>query len=175
MKTCTQCGVAKELSEYYFRRYYASECKECWKKRTRKRYAEKRDEILAQGRIYASEKRARIREATFAAYGGYVCACCGEKEKKFLTLDHIDNGGSKFRKSISKSGKGNTAGVHTYQWLMRHGFPAGYQVLCMNCNYGKRMNNGVCPHEVTRNDHPQVGVGSSDPKRTEPPLKLVVG
>jgi hypothetical protein len=41
-------------------------------------------------------------------------------------------------------------------------------VLCMNCNHGKRMNHGICPHQVTSNDYPSTGVGSSDPKRTAP-------
>jgi hypothetical protein len=35
---------------------------------------------------------------------------------------------------------------------VRNGFPPGYQVLCMNCNHGKRMNNGVCPHKERCND-----------------------
>ena len=151
-----------------------AECKECTKVRTRARYAVKRDEILVQGKSYAKEKRARVKEAVFAAYGGFKCACCGEVEKKFLTLDHIENNGSVMRKQIYKGNKkGNTAGYHTYYWLARNGFPAGYQVLCMNCNYGKRMNKGVCPHKATCNDYPQVGVGSSDPKRIASHLKLV--
>jgi hypothetical protein len=27
-----------------------------------------------------------------------------------------------------------------------NGFPAGFQVLCFNCNQGRRLNHGVCPH-----------------------------
>ena len=178
MKKCTKCGATKELADFYaavhYRGGYHAECKECTKSRSRARFAAKHSEILEQGKVYARDKRARIKEATFAAYGGYVCACCGETEKKFLTLDHIDNNGSIFRKSVFKGNKkGNTAGYHTYNWLARNGFPSGYQVLCMNCNYGKRMNNGVCPHKTKCNDHPLVGVGSSEPKRLVPLLKVV--
>ena len=151
------------------------ECKECTKARSRARFAAKHEYILAQGKEYAIAKRKRIRSATFAAYGGEICACCGEKESKFLTIDHINNDGAAKRKQIYPQGKGNTAGYHTYQWLVKNNFPAGYQVLCMNCNYGKRMNNGVCPHKARCNDHPQVGVGSSDPKRIAPVLKVVTG
>jgi hypothetical protein len=32
--------------------------------------------------------------------------------------------------------------------IIKTGFPDGYQVLCMNCNWGKRMNKGICPHKV---------------------------
>ena len=168
MKRCTKCGIEKEVKDFYFSnrsRGFMTECKECTKIRTRARYSAKHEEILVQGKKYATEKRKRIRDAVFAAYGGYVCACCGETENKFLTIDHINNDGASKRKQIYKQGKGNTAGYHTYYWLARNQFPAGYQVLCMNCNYGKRMNNGVCPHKTRCNDYPQVGVGPSGPKR----------
>lgn len=176
MKKCTKCGAMKDRSEFYVQSsgYPAGECKECSKARMRIRYyGPEQAKILAQGRKYASKKRAQIRDAAFAAYGGYRCACCGETEPKFMTLDHIKNDGAKFRKSVYPANKrGNTAGYHTYYWLARNKFPAGFQVLCMNCNYGKRMNGGVCPHETRCNDYPQ-GVGSSDPKRIAPELKLV--
>jgi len=35
---------------------------------------------------------------TFLAMYGNQCACCGETEKKFLTLDHINNDGTKSEK-----------------------------------------------------------------------------
>lgn len=180
MKKCTKCGEVKELAGFYmqvrFRGGYQAECKECTKARSKATFLKDPAGNLAKGRVYAQEKRKRVREATFAAYGGNVCACCGETESKFLTLDHIDNNGAKFRKVVYKGNKkGNTAGYHTYYWLARNGFPSGYQVLCMNCNYGKRMNHGVCPHKTKCRDHPQVGVGSSDPKRLAPVLKIVAG
>ena len=175
MKRCTKCGEQKEASGFYLQKGYPmAECKECTKARSRRRFSEKRSEILVKGKEYARDKRARIKAATFAAYGGNVCACCGETESKFLTIDHINNDGAAFRKAVyRKNKKGNTAGYHTYYWLARNGFPSGYQVLCMNCNYGKRMNNGVCPHKSKRNDYPIVGVEPSGSKRIAPVLKLV--
>ena len=177
MKRCTKCGETKNETEFYIQSRYKSpmsECKECTKARSKNTFLRNHAENLAKGKVYAQAKRKRMREATFAAYGGNVCACCGETESKFLTIDHIDNNGSAFRKAIYKGNKkGNTAGYHTYYWLARNGFPSGYQVLCMNCNYGKRMNNGVCPHKVKRNDYPLVGVEPSGSKRIAPVLKLV--
>jgi ribosomal protein L40E len=35
-----------------------------------------------------------------------------------------------------------------YRWLVKNGFPAGFQVLCRNCNWGKHANDGVCPHII---------------------------
>lgn len=92
----------------------------------------------------------RIKDAVFAAYGGYKCACCPETTKQFkefLTIDHIDNDGAKHRKEIA-SGK-NCGGKKTYAWLYKNNFPKGFQVLCMSCNFGKARNGGVCPHKTS--------------------------
>ena len=47
------------------------------------------------------------------------------------------------------------AGIKTksskfYLWLKRNNFPPGYQVLCWNCNCGRSINNGICPHKTER-------------------------
>lgn len=83
--------------------------------------------------------RAIIRDKVFVAYGGYRCACCGESEPDFLTIDHIENNGHLLRK---EQGSGNPF----YQWLIKNKFPNGYQVLCMNCQIGKS-KFGICPHK----------------------------
>lgn len=173
MKTCKKCGTEKELSGFYKRSSgsYVAVCKTCRIKETKARYyGPKNAEIKAKDRAFQLEKRQRIKDAVFAAYGGYKCACCGELEQKFLSLDHISNDGAQFRRSIA--GNRTAAGYVTYRWLAKRGFPTGYQVLCMNCNHGKRMNGGVCPHLVRRNDQAKA-VESSDSKRGAPILKVV--
>jgi len=75
------------------------------------------------------------------AYGGYRCACCGEGEPMFLTLDHINNGGSKQRRQLG-------AGSQIFVWLRKRGYPPGFQVLCSNCNLGRHRNGGTCPHKT---------------------------
>lgn len=85
----------------------------------------------------------RLQDAAIEAYGGYRCACCGETERLFLNLDHINNDGSKFRKETGF----NHHGAKFYKWLRDQGWPSGYQVLCSNCNHGKHRNNGICPHQ----------------------------
>lgn len=84
----------------------------------------------------------RCREQVFAAYGGWKCACCGETEKLFLSIDHVENNGAEER----RSGVYKSCGTGFYQWLRKQNFPPGYQVLCMNCQVGKHKNGGVCPH-----------------------------
>lgn len=171
-KVCKQCSKEKELSEFYLRvtlKPYA-ECKECYKANRAVYVKANRMHVRKLDVKAQANKRARIKEAVFAAYGGYVCACCGESERKFLTLDHINNDGAAFRMKIA--GKRAASGYTTYVWLARNSFPSGYQVLCMNCNYGKQMNKGVCPHKTRCNDYPQ-GVGAIAPKRSTPVLTLV--
>jgi hypothetical protein len=90
--------------------------------------------------------RDALRDEVYAAYGGYECACCGEKERMFLTLDHIKNDGAAHRKEIfGKRGQNNTPQFH--KWLKNHAFPEIVQVLCYNCNAGRHRNGGVCPHK----------------------------
>lgn len=87
----------------------------------------------------------RLKDECFSAYGGYVCACCGELEKEFLTLDHKNDDGAEHRREL-RSGKGRGAGWLVYLDLRKKGYPDGYQVLCMNCNWGRR-KTGTCPHK----------------------------
>lgn len=89
-------------------------------------------------RIYHQRSTAKVRDAVFGHYGE-VCACCGAS-REFLTLDHIDGNGHEHRKAIGSSG-----GVAFYRWIIRNGFPPGYQSLCWNCNCAKAMY-GICPH-----------------------------
>lgn len=84
----------------------------------------------------------RCREQVFAAYGGWKCTCCGETEKLFLSIDHIENNGAAERRAGLYKGGGSAF----YAWLRKQNFPPGYQVFCMNCQVGKHKNGGVCPH-----------------------------
>lgn len=71
--------------------------------------------------------------------GKMCCNCCGEKELKFLTIDHINNDGAQHRK-LNKNNIDN--------FIIQNHFPEDFQILCYNCNCGKSINNGVCPHLV---------------------------
>jgi hypothetical protein len=87
--------------------------------------------------------QAKCRDEIYSAYGGYKCNCCGEAERMFLSIDHVNNDGAQEQ----KSGKYNGSGSAFYTWLRKNNFPTGYQVLCMNCQIGKHKNGGVCPHQ----------------------------
>ena len=102
-----------------------------------RRYNEHRQECLQE----SANTRQRYRDEAFVAYGGYICACCGETIRQFLTIDHMD-GTPKEARNKQRSG------WLFYQQLKSQGYPPGYQVLCYNCNCGRARNNGICPHKL---------------------------
>ncbi len=79
----------------------------------------------------------KSREDALSAYGA-MCACCGETEKRFLCIDHINGGGGKHRKEKGVKGR-------FYKWLASNSYPKEFQVLCYNCNLAKGFY-GKCPH-----------------------------
>jgi hypothetical protein len=94
--------------------------------------------------LHMRELRKQLRDETFTAYGGYVCACCGETNPGFLSLDHIDNNGNAHRRAIKRK-----SGVGFQYWLKKNGFPPGIQILCYNCNLGRAFaGGGICPHKL---------------------------
>lgn len=89
------------------------------------------------------QKRYRLkrRQDVLVAYGG-KCACCGEAQNEFLSIDHIDGGGREHRRQI-----GTGANV-LYHWLRKNDYPEGFRVLCHNCNAARGFY-GYCPHQPT--------------------------
>lgn len=138
-KICTPCTVQ-------YQREYRKKNREM----IRSRLAEKH-KINRADPEWAEKERKRTRDywinlryECIMAYGGYLCACCGETEPKFMTLDHINNDGSAHRKEMK------SRGPKIYTWLRDRDYPSGVvQILCMNCNHGKALNNGICPHKTS--------------------------
>lgn len=100
----------------------------------------------------------RLKIAAFEAYGGSRCQCCGENNPAFLTLDHIANDGADHRRYINGVRGQNTkhhgysSGRNFYQLLKKQGYPPGVRVLCFNCNCGRYVNGGTCPHEQVQEE-----------------------
>ncbi len=86
----------------------------------------------------ARDKRERQKLICLSHYsGGNVPVCshkfCNIMDVDMLTIDHIDDNGRKHRSTLS----GNGTGEIIYRWLIKNGFPSGYQVLCWNHNVKK--------------------------------------
>ena len=137
-----RAAVRANLDNYYarnpgLRKSYQDE----WRAQNPGKYSE-----------YNRKSLLKLKREVMDAYGG-ACACCGEAELVFLTIDHIEeNGAEHRRKMAAESGahEYSQAGARTYRWLRNNGFPKGFQVLCANCNCGKHWNGGICPHQTTK-------------------------
>jgi len=96
------------------------------------------DKVRGYSRNWIKEERKKMRMLILNRYGN-KCVCCGESIQEFLTIDHILNDGNIERKKFKSQDE-------YYRWIIKENFPDTLQILCMNCNFGKRMNKGVCPH-----------------------------
>jgi hypothetical protein len=88
------------------------------------------------------EERDEYKRMAYVAYGD-KCTCCGEKEHVFLSIDHINNDGAEKRRNKEHP----RGGADLCRWLINHKFPPEFQLLCHNCQWGKRVF-GVCPHQT---------------------------
>ena len=149
-RKCKRCCEVKENGQFRFNKTLGTIgniCKRCRRKRDAEQRTANREQFRADHRkwraanpehvrAYSRQQSEKLRDAIIAAYGP-DCACCGEAHREFLTLDHINGGGTAHRKSLH--GK-------VYGQLRTQGFPAGYRILCWNCNWAFRLA-GNCPHQ----------------------------
>lgn len=189
-RTCVVCSTEKSLEE--FAKVYAKNsrgkeyrqhtCLTCWRQasaeKERRRRREKPQAYLEASRRHYwanrdkknAAKRAsknRMRDAVFAAYGGYRCICCGETEPSMLTLDHVHNDGGADRKNNPRM----RGSWQMYEYLISSNFPAGLQVLCYNCNLSKHRCGGVCAHKLKEGSTtiPQGSTAKRPEKQSTPP------
>lgn len=128
-RTCLgECGLWKDKQHFRVNKRYgtlAAYCHEC-------------ESQINQASSMRS--RAKLKREVVDHYGG-KCSCCGETEITFLSLDHVNNDGAEERRRI-------TSGTNMWYHARKEGYPDRYQVLCFNCNHGRFINGGVCPHQV---------------------------
>lgn len=87
------------------------------------------------------------RDIIYIAYGN-KCNCCGESNKLFLTIDHVNNDGYKIRQRNKNGNYSAPFSGHYYKQIIKANFPSDLQLLCWNCNCGKARNGGICPHKI---------------------------
>jgi hypothetical protein len=127
----TECASLSLDRSAYFRQYKDTHRQEISAKR-RASYLVNRDRMLDQQRSHRQEVKAEV----FKHYsqGQVVCAMCGESRSACLSIDHINGGGTQHLRKVG-------SGSAFYWWLRKHNYPEGFQVLCMNCQYVKRVMN----------------------------------
>lgn len=149
MRTCSKCGGHKFYTALSKRhssglRY---RCGTCESRRAQAWAIENPEARRAIARRWNAKKRDEwkrerwlLKLDVFMNLGG-SCACCGEGDLRFLTIDHLNQGGAEHRRQVG----GNTSKV--YADIRKQGYPRDkFQVLCWNCHMALRYGD-VCPHK----------------------------
>lgn len=142
MKYCGGCNV--NYDEWSKSNKVSVFCKTCSKVRW-KFYKDSRNwENSPAGKAYmvkyAKDLLEKCKKIVFDYYGWH-CNCCNERLVSMLTIDHVNNNGYEDRRA-------KRSGVSMYQKIVKEGFPNSYQILCMNCNWSKRIMKGICEHKI---------------------------
>ena len=121
MKSCSRCGVVKPLEDFSKRvantSGYGVWCKQCHSESAQERVQRKRQEVFA--------------------LLGVSCARCGFSDTRALQIDHVLGGGAIHMRRV--------ADPYVRYCQMIDSIESGaeeYQILCANCNWIKRAENG---------------------------------
>lgn len=146
----------KEKDKQYHRNYskrWAAQNPEKMRQYQKDYYVRNRDAVRERKNKQKAQPQSReVRERRYhrskvmvlRKYGGDNprCVCCGEDKYEFLTIDHIVPGNGYYRTKAT--------GENLYYILMRETTDRNtYQILCYNCNMGKRTRPD-CPHHNQR-------------------------
>lgn len=118
--------------------YSNKEAYQRWYEKNKEKIKEQKRDTMRRLRAenpehYAAQSRKakkKLRDDLFCKYGR-VCAGCGFEDIRALTLDHILNNGADERRAIGERG--------VYLRALNPQHTAEYQILCMNCQFIKRV------------------------------------
>ena len=133
-KICRICQVEKSDTEFYRDRRASSGlwsvCKMCSDERHKRYYIEHREKCREYGRNFV--QHLKLKALLHYLNGEIKCAHCGFNDIRALSIDHINGGGHSHTKNLTET---------LYNWLRRNKYPEGFQVLCMNCQFIKKVEN----------------------------------
>lgn len=111
-------------------------CRPCYKVWSRLRRRRSRmDPLIKQ---QEAEAHARLKMEILMHYSpNLVCQRCEFSDIRALSIDHIYGGGRQHSRRVG----------NFYLWLRRNHYPSGFQVLCMNCQAIKRLENHECANK----------------------------
>lgn len=146
-KKCSRCGETKPISE--FGKYkkskdgFKASCKLC-RSIEHMVYKSKNPEKVREQKRHSYEKNYErhskfgmryynaMRDKVFSVLGN-ACVRCGFSDKRALQIDHINGGGSQENRNMSR---------HEFMKKVISVGRKEYQLLCANCNWIKRAENG---------------------------------
>lgn len=102
-----------------------------------RQHPEYRERKIVCGRKWRHDLKVDI----LTHYGGGKCACvkCGSDTLASLSIGDVDKASKAARLKLGLGG-------HSfYGWLKKNNYPPGYQTLCMNCQFVKRVEWGELP------------------------------
>lgn len=96
-------------------------------------------------RLHKEKVRKAIKVMVIRHYSNDTMRCTnpdcevpgGARIFECLTIDHPNGGGNKHRREIKKTG------TSFYLWLILNSFPPEFTILCMNCQFIKRLTKTI--------------------------------
>ena len=151
MRICGRCNNLK--SDDCFKTINSKHCIKCrerdrsWRNNNVEKILMRRKQIYQFQKSIISERKkikSKVLKKTIVDHYGGKCICplCDEQQLDFLTIDHIDGGGTKQRKNTSIHG-----GTNFYYWIIKNDYPSNLQIMCLNCNVSRHIL-GQCEHLV---------------------------
>lgn len=150
MKTCFKCKKTLSISEFYPNRTkndgLSTYCKKCeityprnWSKHNKERarfhkmlWSRRNMGKICRDAVYHRLNQKIIVTQVYSK-GKMCCNNCGYDENlDALTIDHIDSNKTERNKR------------YIYTWIIANNFPDNLQILCMNCQFIKRITNNEC-------------------------------
>jgi hypothetical protein len=142
-KICYACKQELPVKNFHRRTLngvlcYQPYCKPCDNKRKAAWKRAHSEKVKEDNRKYyqkpetkerLSERRIRLHQEAIIVLGG-KCAHCGFSDMRALQIDHVNGGGHQERKHVNQE---------TICKRILQGKTEGYQVLCANCNWIKRI------------------------------------
>ena len=112
-----------------------NETPEEYRKRCGQRYYESHpDRVIISKRCHTIQMKMAVL-SHYSLAEEPECARCGINDIDVLCIDHVNGVDPIHKKTPLRSGGG------LYEWLIKSGYPKGFQVLCANCNLKKRLED----------------------------------
>lgn len=145
-KLCVKCASMKEIGRLSLKEIRRTNglCVRCGSDNLTNGH-NKCDKCAIRDRTTNRIHMRNFKKQTFEAYGG-KCVCCNESDIRFLSLDHVNGDGNKHRRELKQTNQGG-GGYTVYRWARDNKYPDTLQILCHNCNLGRQVNGGTCPHK----------------------------
>jgi len=131
-RTAAHFNYARRMAQPSYRQKYAEKHKVNRQRRLQD------ESVKTRYRAYNVRQHERLKREVLQHYSPELkCVRCGFTDLRALTIDHINGHGTEHKRKLGIS----RSGSHFYRWLRTNNYPQGFQVLCMNCQFIKRVEN----------------------------------